>query len=334
MAEPDHDFHSTTSIETLKQRAKLLAAVRRFFDERGFFEVETPILSNDIVVDRYLQPIPVKFSDVITAGDDQRQLWLQTSPEFAMKRLLASGAQAIYQITKAFRAGEAGDRHNPEFTMLEWYRVGDDYQAGMNLLAELVLDIFEAHKVILEGVDQTTYRQAFIQHAKIDPMETDVAGFKHFAASNGIELSGNVDAEDLDFWRNLVLTHVVEKNLGYTNPLIVCDWPASQSALAKVRNEVHPVAERFELYVNGVELANGYHELLDADELRNRNERVNAQRTEDGVAALPVESRLLKAMDEGLPACSGVAMGIDRLAMVLLGKSSIRDVVAFPIDRA
>ena len=123
MTSNESDFRSTASIETLKQRAKLLAALRRFFDERGFFEVETPILSNDIVVDRYLQPIPVKYSDVITASDDQRQLWLQTSPEFAMKRLLASGAQSIYQITKAFRAGEAGDRHNPEFTMLEWYRL-------------------------------------------------------------------------------------------------------------------------------------------------------------------------------------------------------------------
>ena len=335
MAESEPDFRSTASIETLKQRAKLLAAVRRFFDQRGFFEVETPILSNDIVVDRYLQPIPVKYSDVITGGDDQRRLWLQTSPEFAMKRLLASGAKAIYQITKAFRAGEAGDQHNPEFTMLEWYRVGDDYHAGMDLLAELTLSLFSSSKFDFERVEKRTYAEVFKSFAGVDPLSCDLAKLKACAAKHGVSLES--DSEDIDFWRNLILTHVVQPKLGTKQPTIVFDWPESQSALAQIRvNETTgiSVAERFELYVGGVELANGYHELLDADELQKRNAHVNTQRESDGVAALPVESRLLKAMDHGLPACSGVAMGIDRLAMVLLRKSSIRDVIAFPIDRA
>ena len=188
MTSNESDFRSTASIETLKQRAKLLAALRRFFDERGFFEVETPILSNDIVVDRYLQPIPVKYSDVITASDDQRQLWLQTSPEFAMKRLLASGAQSIYQITKAFRAGEAGDRHNPEFTMLEWYRVGDDYHAGMDLLAELTLDIFQASKFDFDRVEKQTYAEVFKSFADVNPLSCDIAELKTSATKHGVSL--------------------------------------------------------------------------------------------------------------------------------------------------
>lgn len=328
------NYQPTTTIETLKRRASVLSVLRRFFDERGFFEVETPILSNDIVVDRYLEPIPVKYSDVIPGAKNATQLWLQTSPEFAMKRLLACGAEAIYEITKAFRAGEAGDRHNPEFTMLEWYRVGDDYQAGMEFLAELMLDVCGAFDIRFENVQRKTYREVFLEFADLDPFQTDVAGFKKYSQDAGIDVPESSDNEDIDFWRNLILTGVVESNLGNPSPVIVYDWPASQAALAKVRDEEIPVAERFELYLGGVELANGYHELLDPDELEQRNAKVNLQRQSDGMSPLPVESRLLGAMQSALPACSGVAMGIDRLVMVLLGAKSIRDVIAFPIDRA
>ena len=328
------DYQPTASIKLLKRRAEILSSIRRFFDGRNFFEVETPILSNDIVVDRYLEPIPVNYSDVISNAGDSKRLWLQTSPEFGMKRLLASGAEATYEITKAFRAGEAGDRHNPEFTMLEWYRVGDDYQAGMDLLAEFTLEIFKVFQKEFEQVEQKTYRDVFLEYADLDPFQSDITGFKKHSKDTGIDLPASFDNEDIDFWRNLILTHTVEPNLGKANPVIVCDWPASQAALAKIRKDQHPVAERFELYVNGVELANGYHELLEADELRQRNVKVNNQRTSDGTPPLPVESRLLGAMKAGLPACSGVAMGVDRLVMVLLGAKSIRDVIAFPVDRA
>jgi lysyl-tRNA synthetase class 2 len=234
-------------------------------------------------------------------------MWLQTSPEFGMKRLLAAGATAIFQITRAFRGGEIGALHNPEFTMVEWYRAGDDYPAGMQLLADL------AEATLGCGApDRMTYREAFVKHAGVDPLD------------------GSRDDLALD----LVLTQQVEPHLGQDRPTILYDYPASQSALARVRRGKPPVAERFELYFRGIELANGYHELLDPAVLRERNRANNALRQADGKCILPEESRLLAAMEHGLPPCSGCALGFDRLMMVATGAKSIRDVLPFPIDRA
>jgi lysyl-tRNA synthetase class 2 len=324
------DFLSSAQIDVLQQRADVIQQLRRFFDEREFFEVETPLISHDIVVDRHLHPVGIPKSQISGVDSNSNEmLWLQTSPEFGMKRLVASGANAIYQIGKAFRQSETGGMHNPEFTMLEWYRVGDNLQTGMDLLAELVEKILKQPRT-----ERITYRQAFLQHVGVDPFTCSVSDLKSITVEHGIEIQMSCEASTRDEWLNLILSRLIEPKLGNHGGVIIYDWPASQAALAVIREEELPVAERFEIYVHGVELANGYHELLDADELARRNSVVNQQRVKDGQPLLPEESRLLHAMRSGLPACAGVALGVDRLVMLALGLKEIKDVIAFPIDRA
>ncbi len=323
-------FKPSADIETLRQRAAVLAKLRRFFDERDFFEVDTPSLSSDSVVDRYLNPIPVAKQGLDIVTENQAEyFWLQTSPEFAMKRLVAAGAKAIYQITHAFRSGEMGRLHNPEFTMLEWYRIGDTQDSAMRLLGELAITLLNR-----SSFQCITYQAAFEKHTGLNPHNTTPVQLKQTAKQHGIDIRSFQEETDLDFWRNLLLTQVVEPHLGTDQPIIVYDWPASQAALAIVRQGYPPLAERFELFVNGIELANGYHELRDPTELRTRNEKINQLRQRDGQTSLPAESRLLAAMESGLPACCGVALGVDRLVMLALKKTSLREVMTFPIDIA
>lgn len=331
MAQQEFRFKPTASLASLRLRSQLLAKIRTFFEDREFIHVETPLLSRDTVVDRYIEPIIVDESNVLASDGGDGQFFLQTSPEFAMKRLLASGAESIYQICKAFRKGEAGRHHNPEFTMLEWYRVGDDMNAGMQLLSDFAKHLFEA-----DVVEQLSYADAFVKFACVEPATASIDEFKATCKSNNVDVSSFEDDVDRDSWLNLIMSEIVEPKLGVANPVIVFHFPATQAALAKVcqADDGREVAERFELYVNGVELANGYHELLDANELQRRNESVNLQRSSDGSSPLPTQSELLESMRHGLPACSGVALGVDRLLMVLLEKESIGDVIAFPIDRA
>lgn len=324
MAEKNHrDYLSTASMETLRSRASIVKSIRSFFDDRSFFEVETPLLSHDIVIDQHLHPIQVDKQAVTAASADSGEsMWLQTSPEFAMKRLMASGAQSIYQICKAFRQGEAGQIHNPEFTMLEWYRVGDDYTAGMNLLDEFMQAILGTPAAI-----RMTYRDAFVEFAGIEPFRSRQSTL---AAAAGTDAD-----EPRDELLNLILSSQVEPKLGLSGvPVLLYDYPASQAALAKVREEEHSVAERFEFYLNGIELANGYHELTNADELRRRGTKANQCRVRNGDRALPEESRLLTAMDHGLPSCAGTAVGVDRLVMLATKNESIEGVIPFPLTRA
>ena len=312
----------------MRVRARLLRTLREFFDSRGFLEVETPLLSADTVVDRSLDPFWVE-NDA-----SQRRLWLQTSPEFAMKRLLAADGRAIYQITRAFRREEHGDLHNPEFTIVEWYRVGDGLEEGMSLLSEL------AQAALGRGQAETiSYREAFLRHVGIDPHTADADTLRKAVTKNGIQTPASLDASDRDGWLDLLLVECVQPHLGNAAPAILYNYPATQAALARIRvdgqdEQQTAVAERFELYVDGIELANGYHELTDADELRRRNAETNRKRLADGKEKLPEDSRLLAAMDAGLPASTGVALGFDRLAMIAAGASSIAEVMSFPIDRA
>lgn len=314
------DFRPTADWVALRLRADLLRRVRVFFDERGFLEVETPILSNDTVVDRHLDPFAVQVG--------QATCWLQTSPEFAMKRLLAAGAQAIYQVTKAFRQEELGPLHNPEFTIVEWYRTGDGLQQGIDLLDQL-------SQVLLErgSAQRLTYREAFLTHAGIDPLTAPIPALQTTAAKTGTP-PVSFRSDDRDGWLDWILVEQVQPHLGQGRPAIVYDYPASQSALAKVRDEDPPVAERFELFVAGVELANGYHELTDPEVLRQRNAQNNAARIADGKQPLPEESRLLAAMNAGLPQAAGVALGFDRLVMLAAGAQQLDQVIPFPFDRA
>jgi lysyl-tRNA synthetase class 2 len=305
-----------------------LARVRAFFSEHGFLEVETPILSADVVVDRHLDPLAVTLPNDVRRPELGRRLWLQTSPEFGMKRLLAAGAEAIYQITRAFRSGEIGPRHNPEFTIVEWYRRGDAMAEGIRLLSELV-----AATLGRGEADRLSYAEAFRQHVGVDPHGASTSELQSCAARHGLSVSPDFAGGDRDAWLNLLLAELVEPHLGIQRPAILYHYPASQAALAIVSGDP-PVAERFELYALGIELANGYHELVDPQELRIRNRAANLARTHDGKPALPEESRLLAAMDHGLPKASGVALGFDRLVMVAAGARTLAEVMAFPIDRA
>lgn len=326
---PQDDFRPTASLESLRQRASLLARLRDFFSQRDFLEVETPILSADTVVDRHLDPLSVTLFDDPQTPDAGRRMWLQTSPEFAMKRLLAAGAERIYQVTRAFRGAESGAHHNPEFTMVEWYRVGDSMEAGMALLGDLACELLHSDRA-----SRISYGEAFRRFVKVDPHVTTVSELASAAKSHAVAIPSDLPEDDRDEWLNLLLATLVEPNLGLERPEILYDYPASQAALAQVRNDEPPVAERFELYVRGIELANGYHELLDANVLRERNRKNNRLRQANGKSKLPEDSRLLAAMEHGLPGCVGVALGFDRLVMIAAGASSLSEVMAFPIDRA
>lgn len=343
--------------------------MRQFFDEAGYFEVETPLLSSDIVVDAWLEPFVADWlpwaSDWSRGGESR---YLQTSPEFAMKRLLAAGATAIYQLGKVFRNGEVGQRHNPEFTMLEWYRVGDDHFAQMKCTEELVLRIVSVASELLErGVNassagQTLIEQALVRHRNVARRVAHPAGFERLSYDDAFErhagqrvLSGDMarlhdlaarhhlvrppslDLQDRDGWLNWLLAELVEPHLGRERPTFLFNYPASQAALARL-SQPQPgapvVAERFELYIDGVELCNGYHELTDPSVLRDRIREQLDVRAAAGLRPLNAESRLLAAMDAGLPVSSGNALGVDRLVMLVLGHTCLSDVIAFPFDRA
>jgi lysyl-tRNA synthetase class 2 len=322
-------WQPTARLEILRQRSDLLRRARQFFHERDFIEVETPLLSADVVVDRHLDPMAVVLPADPRSPAVGRTLWLQTSPEFGMKRLLAAGAEAIFQITRAFRAGEQGPLHNPEFTMLEWYRVGDDMQQAMALLSKLAEALFSRG-----AAEIIPYAQAFRQHVQLDPHVATIDELRRAANRLRVTAPTSYSTADHDSWLDLLLVDCVQPRLGTSRPTIVCDYPASQAALARVREGSPRVAERFELYLDGIELANGYHELLDANILRERADRANKQRAAEGKPMLPQESRLLSAMEAGLPACSGVALGFDRAVMMATGAKSIAEVICFPIDRA
>ncbi len=322
---PGDHWRPTAIPDRLRLRARLLARVRGFFAARGVLEVETPLLGAAPATAPHLDSF-----ETVDAGG--RRLFLQTSPEYAMKRLLAAGSGDIFQVCHAFRAGERGRWHNPEFTLVEWYRVGMGYRALMEeavALVETVLgDVLE-----LGPFRALSYAEAFAAHAGIDPLAAGAQALARAAVRHGIGTPG-LAPDDADGWRDLLMTHVVEPALPRGCVVGLYDYPASQAALARVRPGKPPVAERFELYLNGVELANGYQELTDADALRERFAADNAARRRLGRPALPPDEHLLAAMAAGLPECAGVALGFDRLVMLAAGAASIDEVLAFPVERA
>ena len=327
MTDPRSTWRPTAALENLRARAEVLAEIRGFFAAREVLEVQTPLLSGATVTDLHLHSVTCEYRGPGAA--DGRTLYLQTSPEFAMKRLLAAGSGAIYQICTAVRDGEAGRRHNPEFTMLEWYRPGFDHHRLMDEIDELMAEVLG-----LPPAGRLTYHEAFVQHARIAPHTADGAELARCARDHGIAQGEPLTEDDRDGWLALLMSHVVEPRLGRGRPDFVVDYPASQAALARVRPGDPPVAERFELYIEGTELANGFHELNDPAEQRLRFERDLAARREAGLPAVPVDGRLLAALEAGLPDCAGVALGIDRLVMLGTHASRIDEVIAFPIDRA
>ncbi|MGB7347927.1 MAG: EF-P lysine aminoacylase EpmA [Pirellulaceae bacterium] len=318
----------------IHQRADLLRRLRAFFDSRGFIEVQTPCLSRDCVVDPYIDPLSISREVMgregmrLGGGDLPDRFFLQTSPEAAMKRMLAAGAPSIYSMGPVFRADEFGDHHNIEFTMLEWYDLGADMDAGVMLLGTLVSEMMG-----VDGYDTITYRDVFRQKLDIDPIDASEDELRRLVAAIDVELA-SADQTDRDDCLNILLSETIQPALGTDRPMVVTNYPASQAALAKPSTKDPKCAARFELFSKGIELANGYDELLDADVLVERAKRSNQNRIASGRNELPVETQLVQAMRQGLPQCAGVALGVDRLLMVCTDASSISQVMPFTISKA
>ena len=321
------DWPPSASLDALRLRARVNAAIRTFFAARDVLEVETPVMSRAGNTDPNIASFALEFSGRTDGAPRTR--WLRTSPEFPLKRLLAAGLGDCYELGRVFRDGEAGGRHNPEFTMLEWYRLGMDHHALARETAGLV-----AACLALAGrtarVRETTYARLFDDALGIDAHRAPVETLR--------EALGDVvmDPQGLtrDDWLDLLMTHRIQPAFAPDAMTIVHDYPASQCALARVRAGDPPVAERFELYLGPLELANGYHELADATEQRTRFLRDGEVRRARGDRDVPMDERLLSALDAGFPQCAGVALGVDRLLMAMLGTSRIADVLAFDFARA
>jgi len=320
------DWQPAATLASIHRRAQLLECIRRFFAHRGVLEVDTPALSSATTVEPHLQAMTTRCS-VYKGGE---RLYPHTSPEFPMKRLLAAGSGAIYQICKVFRDGESGRHHNPEFTMLEWYRPGYDHIRLMDEMEELLASAVEAS---VPRAIRITYRQAFLDCAGVDPY-AGADQLHDYIAGEGIDCAGDPNCDTIDYWRDLILTHRVEPNLDPAVPTFIYDYPASQASLARIRPGDPLVAERFELYWKGLELANGFHELGDADEQAQRFTADSVVRDSLGLEPVATDQRLLAALRAGLPPCAGVALGLDRLLMAVTGVQQIDQVLAFPVDRA
>ena len=320
------DWRPSASPETLIIRARLLQRIRAFFQAREVLEVETPLLSRAAVTDPHIE------SFVVQDPQGGMPRYLHTSPEFAMKRLLAAGSGSIYQVCKVFRQGEAGRQHNPEFSMLEWYRLGFDHQQLMVEVDDLLRKLLDGNLALTDTL-RLSYRDAFQRYAGLDPLTASIPELQATVRQRGIDVTG-LDQRHKDPWLDLLMTHVVEPALPQDCPVFIYDFPASQAALARIRQEEPLVAERFELYLGGMELANGFHELTDAVEQRQRFEVDLASREEMGLPSVPVDDRFLAALESGLPPCAGVALGIDRLVMLVAGVKSISDVLTFDDHRA
>jgi lysyl-tRNA synthetase class 2 len=317
-------WRPTASREALAHRAALLGMTRAFFAARCVLEVETPILSAGGVTDPQIESMTTCVADAPGAR------YLSTSPEYAMKRLLASGSGDIFQICKAFRDGERGRWHNPEFTLLEWYRLGFDDQALMREVDELVRSLLLPRRR-LAPAEHLRYADALAQHAGVDAHDASDAELSAAAAAHGIRCEASLDR---DARLDLLMAFVVGPKLGLDRPTFICDYPASQAALARLKPGSPAVAARFELYLDGLELANGFHELANEPEQRRRFEADLATRRDRAQAQPRLDEHLLAALAAGLPDCAGVALGFDRLTAVALGAGGLGDVIAFPFDRA
>lgn len=312
----------------VRARAALLKEVRAFFDERGFLEVQPPCLAADCVVDAYIDPIVIEARLLgLPAIPDRERFFLQSSPESAMKRMLAEGAPSIYSIGPVFRAGEQGALHNLEFTMLEWYHVGATEQIEISLLSDLASVTLGADRC-----DVVRYADAFEAFLGVHPLDAPLDQLAQLVAETDSALAHSLRT-DRDGLLDVLISERIQPKLGSDRPVVLKDFPASQAALAKLQDDDNRFAARFELYDRGVELANGYEELLDADELVARAGLNNRRRVQGGREPLPVETKLVQAMRQGLPPCSGVALGLDRLLMRRCGATTLEEVMPLPFDR-
>ncbi|GAC1498755.1 MAG: elongation factor P--(R)-beta-lysine ligase [Steroidobacteraceae bacterium] len=317
-------WRPTATLSALTRRAALLSAAREFFAQRGILEVETPVLSSAAVSDPQIESLATQVAGLPAPA------YLCTSPEYAMKRLLAAGSGDIYQICKVFRDAERGRWHSPEFTLIEWYRLGFDDVALMTEVATLIGYLLAPYRT-LGPAERLSYSAAFERHAGIDAHLATDGELTEAAQRHGVLCHAELDR---DAKLDLLMGLVVAPRLGFERPCFICDYPASQAALARLKSGPPPVAARFELYLDGIELANGFHELANEPEQRARFAQDQQRRRVRGHVERPLDERLLAALQAGLPDCAGVALGFDRLAAIALGAPRLADAMAFSIDNA
>jgi lysyl-tRNA synthetase class 2 len=312
-------WQPSATIELLQQRAQFLAAIRQFFTHRFYLEVETPVMARYGVTDVYLSNIKAIFRE--------KAYCLQTSPEYHMKRLLAAGSGPIFQLARVFRDDELGRWHNPEFTLLEWYQLGVDHHVLMD-----EVDLFLQTLIHSDPIIKKTYQQAFLEACEIDPLTASIEQLQQLLIQYNLDKVLSQDEQDKDQYLFLLMSHVVEPFLGKESaPVAVYNFPPSQASLAKINDAV---AERFEVYYRGVELANGFHELTEVEAQAKRFTQDQQIRIQQGLPAVEADQFLLQALEHGLPSCSGVALGVDRLLALALNRASISDVLSFDFSRS
>ena len=306
-AQKNNNWQPSAAISELQNRATTINGIRAFFAERNVLEVETPLMCRTSVTDPFIESIPAHYQ----AHPEQKpqQCYLQTSPEYAMKRLLAAGSGSIFQICKAFRQGEIGHHHNPEFTMLEWYRTDFNHLQLMDEVDALLQRLLQT-----SPADKISYQSLFQTKLGINIHEATLKTLQQCAVAHGINVQEEIT--DCDTWLTLLLTHCIEPELGMDRPCFIYNFPASQAALARINHGTPPTAARFEVYYQGMELANGFHELQSADEQRERFEKNNLAREALKLKTMPIDQLFLSGLAAGLPDCSGVALGVDRLVML------------------
>ncbi|MBE2896782.1 elongation factor P--(R)-beta-lysine ligase [Pasteurellaceae bacterium HPA106] len=317
-------WQPSAPMKNILARAKLLAELRSFFTDRGLLEVETPILSEYAVTDVHLSVFESRYTAPFADGD--KMLYLATSPEYHMKRLLAAGSGPIFQISKVFRNEESGAHHNPEFTMLEWYRPHFDMFRLINEVDDLLQQILDC-----KPAESVSYQFIFQECVGLDPLSAEKPHLVKKAQEHGLMDAENQSRDGL---LQFLFTMLVEPKIGLECPVAVYHFPTTQAALAQISSEDHRVAERFEFYFKGLELANGFNELTDAQEQIQRFERDNKQRIALGLPERAIDQRFISALRNGMPQCSGVALGVDRLLMIALGEKEIRNVLTFNIENA
>ncbi|MGP4716029.1 EF-P lysine aminoacylase EpmA [Psychrobacter sp. T6-6] len=333
---PSHDskpnYAPTMTLAMAQQRAQFIGNIRQFFTSRQVLEVQTPLLSQAGNTDTFLQSVAAQ----VTYQDRPRTYYLHTSPEFAMKRLLASWQVPIYQICPVFRDNEIGVRHNIEFTMLEWYQPNYSLDDMAGELNELLAALY-GHSIVMSHY---RYVDAFMDFVGIHPLTASLAALQAVAEDSGLtgfDFNNTDDSEESrrQSWLDLLFSHAVEPNLGHDLPTLIIEYPPATAALAKTAldKEGNKVAKRFELYINGIEIANAYDELADGQALRARFEQDNQLRQRHNLPQIPIDEHLLAASNDLVP-CSGIAVGVDRLLMVITGASSLEEVIPFPSGQA
>ncbi|WP_367680377.1 elongation factor P--(R)-beta-lysine ligase [Candidatus Fukatsuia anoeciicola] len=319
------NWQPNAPIKNLRKRAAILTEIRQFFADRNVLEVETPAMSQANITDVHI----VSFKTKLISSDRtiRPTLYMITSPEYHMKRLLAAGSGSIYQLGRSFRNEESGRLHNPEFTMLEWYRVGYDMIELINEVDELLQQILSC-----DIAKRVSYQQIFLDYLAIDPLATDIQQLSKVASK--LNLSNADKEKNLDTLLQFLFVEGIEPLIGHDKPIVIYNYPASQASLAKINNKDYRIAERFEFYFKGIELANGFHELTNFTEQRQRFEQDNRYRVAQGLKESLIDENFINALQYGLPTCSGVSLGVDRLVMLALKATKLSEVMAFTIERA